>query len=81
MGKICDFYSFRHWQSLSDKLGIKVQPKATLTFSKCLEMGLQEHVVEIAKVAEVAGKEFSIEQVRITANMVKPMHVMKSQLG
>lgn len=40
-----------------------VQPKPTLTFAKCLEMGLQEHVEDIAKVAEVAGKEFSIEQV------------------
>ena len=58
----------RHWQALSDKLGIMVQPKATLTFSKCLEMGLQEHVDTIAKVAEIAGKEFSIEQVRNYSN-------------
>jgi len=40
-----------------------VQPKASLTFSKCLEMGLQNHTETISKVAEVAGKEFSIEQV------------------
>lgn len=55
----------RHWQKLSDELGIVVQPKPTLTFSKCLEMGLQEHIEVIAKVAEVAGKEFSIEQVHM----------------
>ena len=42
---------------------MNVQPKATLTFSKCLEMGLQDHVETISKVAEVAAKEFSIEQV------------------
>ena len=37
-----------------------VQPKA---FSKCLEMGLQNHAEIVSKVAEVAGKEFSNEQV------------------
>ena len=42
---------------------MSVIPKPTLTFSKCLEMGLQEHVETITKVADVAGKEFSIEQV------------------
>ena len=36
--------------------------QATLTFEKCLEMKLDEHIEKIAKVAEVAGKEFSIEQ-------------------
>ena len=44
---------------------MNIQPKPTLTFSKCLEMGLDVHVDTIAKVAEVAGKEFSIEQVHI----------------
>ena len=42
---------------------MNIQPKPTLTFNKCLEMGLDTHVDAIAKVAEVAGKEFSIEQV------------------
>ena len=55
--------SSRHWQQLSTELGVVVQPKASLTFSKCLEMGLQNHTETISKVAEVAGKEFSIEQV------------------
>lgn len=55
----------RHWQTLSEELGIQVQPKPTLTFAKCLEMGLDQHVETIAKVAEVAGKEFSIEQVSL----------------
>lgn len=39
-----------------------MRPKGNLTFSKCLEMGLMEHVDQIAKIAEVAGKEFAIEQ-------------------
>nr|XP_033782541.1 dynein heavy chain 1, axonemal isoform X1 [Geotrypetes seraphini]XP_033782544.1 dynein heavy chain 1, axonemal isoform X1 [Geotrypetes seraphini]XP_033782545.1 dynein heavy chain 1, axonemal isoform X1 [Geotrypetes seraphini]XP_033782546.1 dynein heavy chain 1, axonemal isoform X1 [Geotrypetes seraphini]XP_033782547.1 dynein heavy chain 1, axonemal isoform X1 [Geotrypetes seraphini] len=52
----------RHWQMLSDQIHIKVKPKANLTFSRCLEMKLQDHIESIAKVAEVAGKEYSIEQ-------------------
>ncbi|XP_030634236.1 dynein heavy chain 1, axonemal [Chanos chanos] len=52
----------RHWQLLSDRIHINVMPKANLTFSRCLEMGLQNHVEEIARVAEVAGKEYAIEQ-------------------
>ncbi|XP_077969677.1 dynein axonemal heavy chain 1-like isoform X2 [Styela clava] len=52
----------RHWDLLSKELGFSVQPKASLTFSKCLEMKLADHIDKIAKVAEVAGKEFSIEQ-------------------
>ena len=49
---------------LSQDLGFPLYPKSNLTFSKCLEMGLQDYIEPIAKVAEVAGKEYSIEQVR-----------------
>ncbi|KAM6980842.1 dynein axonemal heavy chain 1 [Aplochiton taeniatus] len=52
----------RHWQLLSDRIQMNVKPKANLTFSRCLELGLQDHVDEIARVAEVAGKEYAIEQ-------------------
>ena len=52
----------RHWEQLSNTVGFPVYPKSNLTFSKCLEMGLQNHTEAISKVAEVAGKEFSIEQ-------------------
>ena len=48
---------------LSEELGFPIRPKANLTFSKCLEMKLQDHIGIISKVAEVAGKEYSIEQV------------------
>ena len=52
----------RHWGApLSKELGFTVVPKASLTFSKCLEMKLQDHIEKISKVAEVAGKEYSIE--------------------
>ena len=43
---------------------MQIKPKGALTFANCLEMGLQNHTEAIAKVAEVAAKEFSIEQVR-----------------
>eukprot|EP00794_Sanderia_malayensis_P012733 gene12733-14038_t len=52
----------RHWDQLSDELGFKIYPKSTLTFSKCLDMKLQNHIDVIAKIGEVAGKEYSIEQ-------------------
>ena len=55
-------FDTRHWQQLSEELGMQVLPKPSLTFAKCLEMGLQNHTETISKVAEVAGKEFSIEQ-------------------
>ncbi|XP_060766195.1 dynein axonemal heavy chain 1 [Neoarius graeffei] len=52
----------RHWKLLSECLNMSVMPKASLTFSHCLDMDLLQHVDEIAKVAEVAGKEYAIEQ-------------------
>lgn len=52
----------RHWEKLSAHLDIVIKPKPSLTFSKCLEMGLQNHITEIIKIAEIASKEFSIEQ-------------------
>ncbi|XP_065895241.1 dynein axonemal heavy chain 1-like isoform X2 [Dysidea avara] len=52
----------RHWEQLSEELGMNIRPRANLTFAKCLEMKLDEHIETIAKVSEIAGKEFSIEQ-------------------
>ncbi|XP_074644244.1 dynein axonemal heavy chain 1-like [Tubulanus polymorphus] len=52
----------RHWEQLSAEIGISVMPKKELTFSKCLEMKVQDHISSITKIAEVAGKEYSIEQ-------------------
>ncbi|XP_054992649.1 dynein axonemal heavy chain 1 [Sorex araneus] len=52
----------RHWDDLSNEININVRPKANLTFSRCLEMNLQDHIESISKVAEVASKEYAIEQ-------------------
>lgn len=72
----CIFHSLsRHWQRLSEELGVTVLPKPTLTFSKCLEMGLQDHIKTISEVAEIAGKEFSIEQVCTTHTPVITLQI------
>ncbi|XP_051777061.1 dynein axonemal heavy chain 1 [Erpetoichthys calabaricus] len=52
----------RHWEILSEQIDMTVKPKANLTLSKCLELKLQDHIVTIAGVAEIAGKEYAIEQ-------------------
>ncbi|XP_027011591.1 dynein axonemal heavy chain 1 isoform X2 [Tachysurus fulvidraco] len=52
----------RHWTQLSERLNMNVMPKANFTFSRCLELGLLQHVDEIAHIAEIAGKEYGIEQ-------------------
>ncbi|KAK7127569.1 hypothetical protein R3I93_020220 [Phoxinus phoxinus] len=52
----------RHWELLSERININMRSKANLTFSVCLEMGLQNHVEEISSVAQEAGKEYAIEQ-------------------
>ncbi|XP_072136794.1 dynein axonemal heavy chain 1 isoform X1 [Mobula birostris] len=52
----------RHWELLSEQIQTPIKPKANLTFARCLDMNLQDHIEAIAKVAEVAGKEYAIEQ-------------------
>ncbi|KAK7907430.1 hypothetical protein WMY93_016042 [Mugilogobius chulae] len=52
----------RHWEMLSERIHMKVQFQANLTFSHCLEIGLQNYADEIEQMAEVAGKEYTIEQ-------------------
>lgn len=55
----------RHWELLSERININLVSNANLTFSCCLEMGLQKHVEEISQVAQEAGKEYAIEQVSV----------------
>ena len=54
---------FLYGCQLSQELGFPLYLKPNLTFSKRLEMKLQDYIEPIAKVTEVAGKEYSIEQV------------------
>ncbi|RXN34314.1 dynein heavy chain axonemal [Labeo rohita] len=52
----------RHWELLSERINMNIKSTANLTFSLCLELGLQNHVEEITQVAQEAGKEYAIEQ-------------------
>ena len=54
----------RHWNQLSEQLGTTLNPGKDFTLVKAEEMKLLDHLEAITKVADVAGKEFSIEQVR-----------------
>lgn len=53
----------RHWTLLSEQLGTPLHPGKDFTLVKAEEMQLLQHLAVITKVADVAGKEFSIEQV------------------
>ncbi|XP_038627172.1 dynein heavy chain 1, axonemal [Tachyglossus aculeatus] len=52
----------RHWEELSAEIHINIKPKVNMTFARCLDMKLQDHTETISRVAEVAGKEYAIEQ-------------------
>ncbi|XP_025927284.1 dynein heavy chain 1, axonemal [Apteryx rowi] len=51
----------RHWEMLSKDININIKPQAGLTFSHCLDMKLLDHIESIARVAEIASKEYAIE--------------------
>lgn len=53
----------RHWEMLSElvKAGVELEP--SMTFGRCLELKLQDHMESVLKVAETAGKEYAIENV------------------
>ncbi|KAL0019092.1 hypothetical protein WJX77_000912 [Trebouxia sp. C0004] len=51
----------RHWQQLSEQLGMTLKPDKDFVLSKALDMHLMDHLDTIQKVSEVAGKESSIE--------------------
>ena len=60
----------RHWDMLSERIHVKVKPKANLNLSRYLELGLQNHGDDLTHVVELAGKEYAIEQVTLKGNML-----------
>uniref|UniRef100_A0A9L0J1V5 Dynein axonemal heavy chain 1 n=1 Tax=Equus asinus TaxID=9793 RepID=A0A9L0J1V5_EQUAS len=60
----------RHWDVLSNEININVRPKANLTFARCLEMNLQDHIESISKVAEVALDKMEKEWSTILFNVL-----------
>lgn len=53
----------RHWEEISTAIGFKLFPDKTFTLVKAEEMKLLDHLPAITAVSNVAGKEYSIEQV------------------
>lgn len=54
----------RHWDQLSADLGTDAHFPPAFTLEAALGQGLLAHLPAISRVAELASKEFSIEQVR-----------------
>eukprot|EP00803_Ostreobium_quekettii_P000129 evm.model.scf_11.8 EVM.evm.TU.scf_11.8 scf_11:53077-59131(+) len=52
----------RHWDQLSSDLSIDLHPDSTFTMAKAEDMGLLSHLSAITQVADVAEKEYGIEQ-------------------
>lgn len=52
----------RHWEQISAEIKQELNPDDTFTLKAGLEMGIMDHEERIIKIADVAGKEFSIEQ-------------------
>ncbi|NXM42418.1 DYH1 protein, partial [Gymnorhina tibicen] len=51
----------RHWEMLSNQIKADVELEPSMTFGRCLELNLQDHMESILKVAETASKEYAIE--------------------
>jgi dynein heavy chain len=59
--RLFSFHRDRHWQQISEELGVPIVIDNSFTVTKAVSMGLPEHLPVISKVADVAGKEFAIE--------------------
>ncbi|NWW95122.1 DYH1 protein, partial [Rhynochetos jubatus] len=51
----------RHWEMLSEDINVDIALEPNLTVGRCLDMNLLDHIESITKVAEIAGKEYAIE--------------------
>lgn len=51
----------RHWEKLSEDIGMSIKPDKHFTLEKCLDMKLLDHVEAIEKIGEIAGKEYTLE--------------------
>ncbi|XP_055888364.1 dynein axonemal heavy chain 1-like isoform X4 [Biomphalaria glabrata] len=51
----------RHWDILSEEIGMKLKPSPNLTFTKVLDLKLDDHIDVISRVSEIAAKEYGIE--------------------
>ena len=51
------------YSQISEIVGMDLRPSPTLTFTKCLELNLQDFIEHLAAISEVAAKEYAIENV------------------
>eukprot|EP00752_Nemacystus_decipiens_P010663 g9495.t1 len=51
----------RHWDQLSEKLGVDLHPDDSYTLTMVIEQELHKNAAVITKVSETASKEFAIE--------------------
>jgi dynein heavy chain len=52
----------RHWDEISDKIGIDLHPDESFTLQKAFDLNLRDHGVLIGKVGEKAAKEYQLEK-------------------
>lgn len=52
----------RHWQEISDIVGVDIIPSPKLTLAKVLDMKLEAYVSRFASISEAATKENNIEK-------------------
>ncbi|XP_060838328.1 dynein axonemal heavy chain 1 [Rhopalosiphum padi] len=51
----------RHWDIFADKTGINIILSPSLTFKKCLALGVHDYQEEIKQISENASNEYTIE--------------------
>ena len=56
-------FTFMPYSQISEIVGMDLRPSPTLTFTKCLELNLQDFIEHLAAISEVAAKEYAIENV------------------
>ena len=52
----------RHWNQLSEQIGVDVTPSESMTLSSLLEIGLDKHIEIIDAIGVTAQKEYAIEK-------------------
>ncbi|XP_075210784.1 dynein heavy chain 3, axonemal [Lycorma delicatula] len=52
----------RHWQQISDTIGIKIAPTNQSTLSDMIEIGLPKHISKLEEIGVTASREYTLEK-------------------
>ncbi|XP_054256854.1 dynein axonemal heavy chain 3 [Macrosteles quadrilineatus] len=52
----------RHWQQMSEAVGITISPTPESTLSDMIELGLTKHIAKLEEIGVTASREFALEQ-------------------